>query len=100
MRALYLDTKFRLIRDEHLGDGSLDEATIHPREVIRKALDLGAASMILVHNHPSGSPEPSKADVHMTKRIAEAAHHLGMDLHDHVVIGREGHVSFRQRGLL
>lgn len=100
VRALYLDTKFRLIRDEHLGDGSLDEATIHPREVIRKALDLGAASMILVHNHPSGSPEPSKADVHMTKRIAEAAHHLGMDLHDHVVIGREGHVSFRQRGLL
>lgn len=100
VRALYLDTKFRLIRDEHLGDGSLDEASIHPREVIRKALDLGAASMILVHNHPSGSPEPSKADIQITQKIADAGHHLGIAVHDHVVIGREGHVSLRQRGLL
>lgn len=100
VRALFLDNKFRLIRDEHLGDGSLDEAAIHPREVIRKALDLGAASMILVHNHPSGSPEPSKADVVITKKIAEAGHYLGIEVHDHVVIGREGHVSLRQRGLL
>jgi len=100
VRALYLDTKNRLIRDEHLGDGSLDEAAIHPREVIRKALDLGAASMILVHNHPSGSPEPSRADIHITQKIAEAGHHLGISVHDHVVIGREGHVSLRQRGLL
>jgi len=100
VRALFLDTKFRLIRDEHLGDGSLDEAAIHPREVIRKALDLGAASMILVHNHPSGSPEPSRADIQITQKIAEAGHHLGIAVHDHVVIGREGHVSLRQRGLL
>ena len=100
VRVLYLDTKNRLIRDEHVADGSLDEAAIHPREVIRRALDLGAASLILVHNHPSGSPEPSKADIQITQKIAEAGHLLGIELHDHIIIGREGHVSMRVKGLI
>ena len=100
VRVLYLDTKNRLIRDEHVADGSIDEAAIHPREVIRRALDLGAASLILVHNHPSGSPEPSRADIQMTQRIAEAGRLLGIEVHDHVIIGREGHVSLRAKGLI
>ena len=100
VRVLYLDTKNRLIRDEHVGDGSLDEAAIHPREVIRHALDLGAAALILVHNHPSGSPEPSRADIQITQRIAEAGRLLGIGVHDHVIIGREGHISLRAKGLL
>jgi DNA repair protein RadC len=97
VRALYLDTKFRLIRDEHLGDGSLDEASIHPREVIRKALDLGAASMILVPI-TFRFARTQQADIQITQKIADAGHHLGIAVHDHVVIGREGHVSLRQRG--
>ncbi|NBC35897.1 DNA repair protein RadC [Novosphingobium sp. FSY-8] len=100
VRVLYLDTKFRLIRDEHVCDGSLDEAAIHPREVLRRALDVGAASLIIVHNHPSGSPEPSKADIQVTVRIAEAARLLNIAVHDHVIIGKEGHVSLRSRGLV
>lgn len=100
VRVLFLDTKNRLIRDDHVADGSLDEAAIHPREVIRRALDLGAASLILVHNHPSGSPEPSRADIQITQRIAEAGRLLGIEVHDHVIIGREGHVSMRTKGLL
>ncbi|MET4132219.1 DNA repair protein RadC [Porphyrobacter sp. MBR-155] len=100
VRILYLDTKNRLIEDHHLGDGSIDEAAIHPREVIRRAMDLGAAAMILVHNHPSGSPEPSRADIQITQRIAEAGRLLGVTVHDHVIIGREGHVSLRAKGLI
>jgi DNA repair protein RadC len=100
VRVLYLDSKNRLIRDEHVADGSIDEAAIHPREVIRRALDLGAASLILVHNHPSGATEPSRADIAITQKIAEAGHLLGITLHDHVIIGREGHTSLRSRGLL
>jgi DNA repair protein RadC len=100
VRILYLDTKNRLIEDHHLGDGSIDEAAIHPREVIRRAMDLGAAAMILVHNHPSGSPEPSHADIQITQRIAEAGRLLGVTVHDHVIIGREGHVSLRAKGLI
>ena len=100
VRVLYLDTKNRLIRDEHLADGSIDEAAIHPREVIHKGLNLGAAGLILVHNHPSGNPEPSKADVAITHRIAEAGRHMGIVVHDHVIVGREGHVSLRAKGLI
>ena len=100
VRVLHLDLKNRLIRDEHVTDGSLDEAAIHPREVIRRALDLGAAAIILVHNHPSGSPEPSRADIQMTNRIAEAGRLLGIVVHDHVIVGREGHVSLKARGLI
>jgi DNA repair protein RadC len=100
VRILYLNTRNMLILDDHLGDGSLDEAAIHPREVIRRALDVGAAALILVHNHPSGSPEPSRADIQITHRIAEAGRLLGVTVHDHVIIGREGHVSLKARGLI
>jgi DNA repair protein RadC len=100
VRILYLDTKNRLIEDHHLNDGSIDEAAIHPREVIRKAMDVGASAMILVHNHPSGNPEPSRADIQITQRIAEAGRLLGVTVHDHVIIGREGHTSLRAKGLI
>ena len=100
VRVLFLNTQNMLIHDEHVCDGSIDEAAIHPREVIRRALDLGATALILVHNHPSGSPEPSRADIQITNRIAEAGRLLGITVHDHVIIGREGHVSLRAKGLI
>ncbi|TYC92796.1 DNA repair protein RadC [Novosphingobium sp. BW1] len=100
VRVLYLNTKNMLILDDLVGEGSIDEAAIHPREVIRRALDIGASALILVHNHPSGSPEPSRADIDITTRIAEAGRLLGITVHDHIVIGREGHVSLRAKGLI
>lgn len=100
VRVLYLDTRNRLIDDHHVGDGSIDEAAIHPREVIRRAMDIGATALILVHNHPSGSPEPSRADIQITQKIAEAGRLLGITVHDHVIVGREGHVSLRSKGLI
>lgn len=100
VRVLYLDVRNRLIVDHHLGDGSIDEAAIHPREVVRQALDVGASAMILVHNHPSGNPEPSRADIDITRRIAEAGRLLGIVVHDHVIVGREGHVSLKAKGLI
>lgn len=100
VRVLYLNAQNMLIHDEHVGDGSLDEAAIHPREVIRRALDLGAAALILVHNHPSGLAEPSRADIQITNRIAEAGRLLGIVVHDHVIISRSGHVSLKSKGLI
>lgn len=100
VRVLYLDTRNRLIDDHHVGDGSIDEAAIHPREVIRRALDVGASALILVHNHPSGNAEPSRADIQITQRIVEAGRLLGITVHDHVIIGREGHVSLKSKGLI
>lgn len=100
VRVLYLDTKNRLLLDDKVSDGTLDEAAIHPREVVKKALDLGASALILVHNHPSGSPEPSRADVQITNRIAEAGRLLGITVHDHVIIAKEGHVSLKAKGLI
>ena len=100
VRVLYLNAANMLIHDEHVGDGSIDEAAIHPREVIRRALDLGAVALILVHNHPSGSPEPSRADIAITNKIAEAGRLLGIVVHDHVIIGRHGHVSLKAKGLI
>ena len=100
VRVLYLNAQNMLIHDDHVGDGSIDEAAIHPREVIRRALDLGATALILVHNHPSGSPQPSRADIQITGRIAEAGRLLGVAVHDHVIIGREGHVSLKAKGLI
>jgi len=100
VRVLYLNARNMLILDDLVGEGSIDEAAIHPREVIRRALDLGATAVILVHNHPSGSPQPSRADIEITNRIAEAGRLLGVTVHDHVVIGREGHVSLRAKGLI
>lgn len=100
VRVLYLNSRNHLILDDHVGDGSVDEAAIHPREVIRRGLDVGATALILVHNHPSGNPEPSRADIQITQRIIEAGRHLGITVHDHVIVGREGHVSLRSKGLI
>ena len=100
VRVLHLDVRNRLIADELMSEGTTDEAAVHPREVIRRALDLGASALILVHNHPSGSPQPSRADIQITNRIAEAGQHLGITVHDHVIIGREGHVSLKAMGLI
>ncbi|MBX7515494.1 DNA repair protein RadC [Qipengyuania sp. GH38] len=100
VRVLYLDTRNRLILDHLAAEGSIDEAAIHPREVIRKAFDIGASALILVHNHPSGDPEPSRADIQITNRIAEAGRLLNITVHDHVIMGRGSHVSLRAKGLI
>ena len=100
VRVLYLDTRNRLIDDHLAAEGSIDEAAIHPREVIRRAFDVGASALILVHNHPSGDPEPSRADIQITNRIAEAGRLLNIVVHDHVIIGRGTHVSLRAKGLI
>lgn len=100
VRVLYLNTQNMLILDHLVGDGTLDESPIYTREVVKKGLDLGAAAMILVHNHPSGSPKPSRADIQVTQKITEAAHLMGMTVHDHIVIGREGYTSLKAQGLI
>ena len=100
VRVLYLNTQNRLILDDKVADGDIDEAAIHPRKVIHKAMDIGAAALILVHNHPSGSPEPSRADIQITQKIMEAGRLLGVSVHDHVIIGRQGHVSLKAKGLI
>lgn len=100
VRVLYLNTQNRLILDDKVADGDIDEAAIHPRKVIHKAMDIGAAALILVHNHPSGSPEPSRADIQITQKIMEAGRLLGVTVHDHVIIGRQGHVSLKAKGLI
>ncbi len=99
-RILFLDPRNRLIRDEKQNRGTVNHTPLYPREVVRRALELGATAIILVHNHPSGDPEPSRADIEMTKEVREAADKLGIVLHDHLVIGRDRHVSFRSEGLL
>jgi len=100
VRVLYMNARNQLILDHELGDGTVDEAAIYPREVIRRGLDIGATALILVHNHPSGNPEPSRADIQITHRIAEAGRLLGIVVHDHVIVGHEGHVSLRAKGLI
>ena len=100
VRVLYLDTRNRLILDHQAQEGTIDEAAIHPREVVKKALEVGATALILVHNHPSGNPEPSRADIQITARIAEAGRLLGITVHDHVIVGSEGHVSLKAKGLI
>jgi DNA repair protein RadC len=99
-RALFLDTRNRLLRDEQVADGSVDHAPVYPREVIRRALELSAASVILVHNHPSGDPTPSRADIELTRQIAEAGRLLKITVHDHLVVARQGISSFKALGLL
>ena len=99
-RVLFLDAKNRLIADEVQGRGTIDHTPVYPREVVRRALELSAASIILLHNHPSGDPTPSRADIEMTKKIIAAAEPLGILVHDHIVIGREGHASMRALGLI
>jgi DNA repair protein RadC len=83
-----------------MAEGSIDQAVIHVREVIRRAMDLGSAALILVHNHPSGDPSPSRADIQLTRDIAEAGRKLGITVHDHIIIGANGHSSMRTSGLL
>lgn len=100
VRVLYLNTRNQLILDHTAAEGTVDEAAIHPREVIRKGLDIGATALILVHNHPSGTPEPSRADIAITNTIAEAGRHLGIVVHDHIIIGGSGHVSLKAKGLI
>jgi len=100
VRVLYLNTQNMLILDHLVGDGTLDESPIYTREVVKKGLDVGAAAMILVHNHPSGSPKPSRADIQVTQKITEAARLMGMTVHDHIVIGREGYTSLKAQGLI
>ena len=98
--VLYLDRKNRLISDERMGIGTVDHVPVYPREVVRRALDVNASALILVHNHPSGDPTPSMADVEMTKKIVDAGQRLGIAVHDHVIVGRKGHFSFRSNGLI
>lgn len=100
VRVLHLNSRNMLIRDEHMGDGSIDQAAIYTREVIRRAIDLGSAALILVHNHPSGSPEPSRQDIEVTRQIIEAGKRLNISVHDHIIIGSHGHSSMRAKGLL
>lgn len=100
VRVLYLDRKNRLIADEEQGEGTVDHVPLYPREVLRRALELGASALILVHNHPSGDPTPSEADIAMTRQIETGAEALGLSLHDHLVIGRGREISFRAEGLL
>jgi DNA repair protein RadC len=100
VRVLHLNSKNMLIRDEVMAEGSVDQAALYTREVIRRSIDLGSAAIILVHNHPSGDPQPSRADIALTRDIAEAGKRLGIAVHDHVIIGAAGHSSMRAMGLL
>ena len=99
-RILFLDKKNQLLADEVQGVGTVDHAPVYPREVMRRALELSATALILVHNHPSGDPSPSTADIAMTMQIATLGKALNIVIHDHLVIGRQGHASFRALKLL
>ena len=99
-RVLFLDRKNILIADEVQSRGTIDHTPVYPREIIKRALELAATAIILVHNHPSGDPTPSKADIDMTRDITKAALALGITVHDHLVIGRKGHASFKSLNLL
>lgn len=99
-RVLFLDKKNQLIADEVMNEGTVDHAPVYPREVMRRALELSASSLILVHNHPSGDPTPSQPDVEMTRQIVEAGRALRITLHDHLVVGRDGVASFKALGLI
>ena len=99
-RILFLDTKNVIIADEEQGKGTIDHVPVYPREVVKRALELNAAALILVHNHPSGDPTPSQADIQMTNQIDHAAKALGLTVHDHLIIGKSCELSFRATGLL
>ncbi|AQQ07287.1 DNA repair protein [Roseibium algicola] len=96
--VLYLDKKNRLISDECLATGTVDHVPVYPREVLKRGLELNATALILVHNHPSGDPEPSRADITMTKEINKGCKVLGLMLHDHIIVGIGREVSLRARG--
>jgi DNA repair protein RadC len=99
-RILFLDRKNRIIRDEVQQTGTVDHTPVYPREVIKRALELGASSLILVHNHPSGDPTPSEADIATTRELAEVGARLGITLHDHVIVAKGGFRSLKAMGLL
>ncbi|MBK17923.1 MAG: hypothetical protein CMM52_03675 [Rhodospirillaceae bacterium] len=99
-RILFLDVKNALIADEEQQTGTVNHAPVYPREVIKRALELGASALILIHNHPSGIPDPSPADIDMTRKVEEAGEQLGVRLHDHIIVAREGTFSMRAEGLI
>ena len=100
MRVLYLNSKNMLLRNEPVSEGSVDEAAVYVREVIRRALEYHATALILVHNHPSGDPQPSQQDIKLTREIIDAARPLRISVHDHVIVGANGHSSMRAMGLI
>jgi DNA repair protein RadC len=99
-RILFLDKKNALIADEVQQTGTVDHTPVYPREVVKRALDLSATAIVLVHNHPSGDPTPSRADIEMTREIVEAGKRLGLTVHDHIIIGKKGHVSMKGLALI
>lgn len=99
-RILFLDKRNRIIADEVQQEGTVDHTPVYVREVVKRALELSSTAIILVHNHPSGDPTPSKADIEMTRQIVEAAKNLGITVHDHIIVGKEGHASFRGLSLI
>ena len=94
-RVLFLDKRNQLIADELQQTGTVDHTPVYPREVVKRALELSATALILVHNHPSGDPTPSRADIQMTQAIIDVAKPLGIAVHDHIIVGKEGHASFK-----
>jgi DNA repair protein RadC len=99
-RLLFLDRMNVLIADEVQHQGTIDHTPVYPREVVRRALALDASALIMVHNHPSNHPAPSKPDIAMTREVGDALARVGILLHDHLIVSRRGHTSFRQLGLL
>jgi DNA repair protein RadC len=99
-RVLFLDKRNRLIADEKLSDGTVDHAPVYPREVVRRALELNASAMLLCHNHPTGDSTPSAADIEMTRQVVAAAKALGLQVHDHLVVGGQQVASLRTLGLM
>ncbi len=98
-RILFLDKRNRIIADEVQQEGTVDHTPVYVREIVKRALELSATAIILVHNHPSGDPAPSRADIEMTRQIVESAKSLGIAVHDHIIVGKDGHASFRGLGL-
>ena len=99
-RILFLDKKNTMIADEVQQVGTVDHTPVYPREIVKRALELSATALVLVHNHPSGDPEPSRADIDMTAKIVEIGRPLGIVVHDHIIVGGGGHVSFKALGLI
>jgi DNA repair protein RadC len=99
-RVLFLDRKNILIRDEQQQRGTVDHTPLYPREIVKRALELGASAIIMVHNHPSGDPTPSRADIDMTKQVVQAMSAVGLTVHDHVIVGKNRHTSFKSQRLI
>ena len=100
VRILFLNAKNMLLANEALWQGSVDEASVHVREVIARAIALGATALIIIHNHPSGDPSPSSQDIRLTKDLVEAGRHMKIKVHDHVIVGAQGRTSMRSMGLI